>query len=90
MTRIRTAAIYCRISRDRHGDLLGVERQERACRELVERRGWTVYDVYTDDDLSAFSGRRRDRYEQMLDDVKAGAIDVIVALHPDRLHRRPI
>ena len=84
------AAIYCRISRDRHGDLLGVERQERACQQLVEQRGWTVAGIYVDDDLSAYSGRRRPEYERMLDEVKAGAAQVIVALHPDRLHRRPI
>lgn len=86
----RNAAIYCRISRDRHGDLLGVDRQERACRELVERRGWSLTGVYVDDDVSAYSGRRRPQYERMLDDVKAGAVDVIVALHVDRLHRRPV
>jgi site-specific DNA recombinase len=86
----RNAAIYCRISRDRHGDLLGVDRQERACRELVERRGWSVAGVYVDDDVSAYSGRRRPQYEAMLDDVKNGSADVIVALHVDRLHRRPV
>ena len=90
MTSTRRAAVYCRISRDRHGDLLGVDRQERACRELVDRRGWTVVGVYVDDDLSAYSGRRRPSYDRMLDDVKGGLVDVIVALHPDRLHRRPI
>jgi DNA invertase Pin-like site-specific DNA recombinase len=90
MTERRRAAIYCRISRDRHGDMLGVDRQERACRELVERRGWSVAGIYLDDDLSAYSGKYRPGYERMLDDVKGGSVDVIVALHPDRLHRRPI
>lgn len=57
---------------------------------MVERRGWSVVGVYVDDDLSAYSGRRRPRYERMLDDVRGSAVDVIVALHPDRLHRRPV
>lgn len=33
------AAIYARISSDRGGDALGVKRQEKRCRELVEREG---------------------------------------------------
>ena len=55
----RSAAIYVRISQDRGGAGLGVERQEHECRALAQRLGWTVVDVYCDNDLSAFSGRRR-------------------------------
>jgi site-specific DNA recombinase len=45
--------IYCRISRDRVGAGLGVERQEEDCRDLANRLRWDVVDVYTDNDLSA-------------------------------------
>jgi DNA invertase Pin-like site-specific DNA recombinase len=37
-----TAAIYCRISRDREGAGLGVQRQEEDCRQLAASLGWTV------------------------------------------------
>jgi len=83
------AAVYVRISRD-DGTALGVARQEADCRALVEARGWTVADVYADNDVSAYSGRVRPRYRAMLDAVKAGGVDAIVAWHPDRLHRRPV
>ena len=63
-TTTRSAAIYVRISRDRNGDCLGVERQEQECRTLAERLGWTVTEVYSDNDISAFSGRRRPDYER--------------------------
>ena len=53
-----------------------------------ERLGWTVVDVYCDNDLSAFSGRRRPAYERMLSDIDAGNVDAVIAWHPDRLHRR--
>lgn len=85
----RTAALYCRISDDAGGDGLGVERQRQDCVRFAEGRGWTVGHVYTDNDVSAFSGKRRPQYVQMLDDVKAGTVDAIVAWHPDRLHRSP-
>src|SRR6478736_4372336 len=82
------AAIYCRISRDREGAGLGVERQEADCRALAERLGWEVAAVFVDNDISAYSGARRPQYDLMLAAVREGEIKGIVAWHPDRLHRR--
>lgn len=82
------AAIYARISRDRAGAGLGVERQEADCRALAERLGWQVVAVYVDNDISAYSGRRRPEYERMLDAVRAGEVRGVIAWHTDRLHRR--
>lgn len=83
------AAIYCRISQDRTGRGLGVARQEEDCRAWAERHGWTVADVYADDDISAYSGKRRPGYQRLLDDVDAGRRDGLIVWHPDRLHRSP-
>lgn len=85
----RSAAIYVRISKDRTGEGLGVDRQEGDCRAMAERLGWTVTETYTDNDLSAFSGRRRKRYEELLSDIEAGRINAVICWHPDRLHRSP-
>jgi site-specific DNA recombinase len=83
------AAIYCRISRDTEGTGAGVGRQEQDGRALCAANGWTVADVYVDNDVSAYSKKIRRQYLRMLDDLKAGHIDVVVCWHPDRLHRRP-
>lgn len=85
------AGVYVRISRDDEGDELGVARQERACRELAERKGWRVAEVYRDNDISAsgYSKRRRPDYARMMTDVAAGTLDVIVAWDLDRITRRP-
>src|SRR4051794_397552 len=91
MTRTRKrAAIYCRISDDKAGDALGVGRQRQDCEALVRERGWEVSAVYTDNSVSAYSGRARPEYDRMMADVAAGRYDVIVAWHNDRLHRRPV
>src|SRR5512133_2232672 len=83
------AAIYTRISADRNGDALGVKRQEADCLKLCEARGWEVFDVYCDDNESAYNPRKiRKHYRRMLADVAAGKITMIVAWHPDRLHRQ--
>jgi DNA invertase Pin-like site-specific DNA recombinase len=84
------AAIYTRISEDTEGLGQGVARQEADCQALCEAKGWSVVGVYEDNDRSAFSGKPRPEYERMLDDVKGGALDVIVCWHPDRLHRSPL
>ncbi|TNH24067.1 recombinase family protein [Micromonospora orduensis] len=83
------AAIYVRISRDREGGGLGVARQEQDCRELAARHGLTVAQVYSDNDLSAYSGKPRPAYRRMLDDIATARIDAVMAWHTDRLHRSP-
>lgn len=84
------AAVYCRISQDREGAGLGVARQEEDCVALCERRGWSVAEVYADNDVSAYSGKPRPSWERLLSDVKAGTVDAIACWHIDRLTRSPI
>lgn len=83
------AAIYARISSDRKGAGLGVDRQVADCRALAERLGWDVVAVFVDNDISAASGKPRPQYREMLAAVRAGRVDAILAWHTDRLHRRP-
>ena len=83
----RSAAIYCRISKDRAGAGLGVDRQEQDCRELAIRLGWTVTAVHADNDISAYSGKPRPAYRALLADLRAGRVDAVLAWHNDRLHR---
>lgn len=82
------AFIYCRISKDHDGTALGVQRQEEDCRELAEQLGWSVVEVYVDNDVSASSGKPRPSYARMLRSLTAGAADALIAWHPDRLYRR--
>lgn len=84
------AAIYVRLSEDKLGDGLGVQRQENECRELAERMGLEVVEVYSDNDASASTGKPRPGYLRMLADIKAGRIQTVVAWHTDRLHRSPV
>ena len=88
MTALRVAT-YCRISDDRAGKALGVTRQREDCEALVDQRGWQLAGRYVDNDLSAYSGKPRPGYLQLLDAVRGGLVDGIVAWHPDRLHRSP-
>ncbi|MFG2838201.1 recombinase family protein [Streptomyces zaomyceticus] len=90
MTKPQRAGIYVRISRDRRGQELGIQRQEQACRELCARMGWGVLKVYADNDASASTTSRRHRpsYTEMLRDARSGLVDGIVVHSLDRLTRR--
>lgn len=46
--------------------------------------------VYCDNDISASGKKRRPHYERLLDDIRLGRVDAIVAVHNDRLHRSNI
>ncbi|MGI8310354.1 recombinase family protein [Saccharopolyspora hattusasensis] len=83
------AVIYVRISKDKVGAGLGVERQEKDCRALAERLGWLVVAVFVDNDMSAYSGKPRKDYSRMLAFLRAGRADAVLAWHTDRLHRSP-
>jgi site-specific DNA recombinase len=87
---VRAAAIYARISSDQTGDGLGVTRQLEDCRRLAAERGWPVAHEYVDNDISAYRGKDRPQYAQMLTDIEAGRVDAVIAYHQDRLTRRPM
>lgn len=81
--------IYVRISDDANGTSTATARQLEDCRKLAEARGWTVADTFEDADLSAYKRRVvRPEFERMVEAVKAGEIDVVLAWKLDRLSRR--
>lgn len=82
----KKAFIYCRISQDRSGEGLGVARQEEDCRALAADIGVEVVEVFTDNDMSASSGKKRHGYESMLS--RLTEVDMILCWHNDRLTRK--
>jgi site-specific DNA recombinase len=80
-------AVYTRISKDTDQQGKGVERQLAACAELADQLGWEVVERYDDNDISAYSGRRRPGFERMLDDMAAGHFAALIVWHTDRLYR---
>lgn len=85
----RQAGIYCRISQDRTGAGLGVERQRQDAQALCDRLGWAVTDVYSDNDVSAYSGKPRPEWRRLIADIEAGRVTAVACWHVDRLTRSP-
>jgi DNA invertase Pin-like site-specific DNA recombinase len=80
------AAIYCRISKDRDGESTATDRQEKDCRAYCRREGFRVTKVFTDRDTSAYNGKKRPAYDEMM--ASLDTFDVMVFWKLDRLVRR--
>lgn len=64
-------------------------RQIEDCERLAERKGWQIVEQYVDDDVSAWSGKKRPQYARSLDDLEVGTINGLLVYDLDRLHRQP-
>lgn len=76
-------ATYSRISQDKTGAGMAVENQLAAIKEWAEANGHTLGTAYTDNDLSATSGKVRPAFERLLRDNPPA----VVVWHQDRLLR---
>lgn len=68
-------------------DITSIEDQIRICEAYAKSQGWTVFEIYSDKELSAQSAARPD-YQRMLRDSKARKFDIVLAESIDRLCRR--
>lgn len=78
---------YARISRDRTGEELGVQRQGEDIETLAQQRGLTLREHFVDNDISATRGRHRPRYAALMDAVERGEVDAVLVWSLSRLWR---
>ncbi|GHG04581.1 recombinase family protein [Streptomyces hydrogenans] len=88
MTGFQRGAIYTRISRDDELTGDGVTRQDEDAGALALARSIPVQGRYTDNDISATTGKRlRPDYERLLTAVRADQVDVVIVAALSRLWR---
>jgi site-specific DNA recombinase len=83
----KPAAIYLRISKDKIGEGLGVERQRADALKLAQIRGWDVVRVETDNDISAAGKRHRPGFEAVMTAIESGEVGAVIAWDMTRLTR---
>ena len=84
----KIAGIYIRVSTEdqaREGFSLG--EQEEKLRQLCKYKGFEVFKVYKDAGISAKNMKNRPQFQQMIEDMKNGLINYIVAYKLDRVTR---
>ena len=80
----KRAALYVRVSTDAQT----VENQIRELRQVAERRGWEVIQVYSDAGISGAKSRNgRPGLDSMLKDASRRKFDIVMAWAIDRLGR---
>jgi site-specific DNA recombinase len=77
---------YVRVSQEKNVHKFGLDAQTNDVERYVEYRGWRSAKIYREEGVS---GYRRDRptLERMLDDARAGKLDVVVFPSIDRAAR---
>ena len=84
MAKPKRAALYVRVSTDAQT----VENPIGELREVAERRGWQVVEIYKDAGISGAKGRdQRPGLDAMLKDASRRKFDVVMAWAIDRLDR---
>ena len=84
----KIAGIYIRVSTEdqaREGFSLG--EQEEKLRQLCKYKGFEVFKVYKDAGISAKDMKNRPQFQQMIENMKNGLINYIVAYKLDRVTR---
>jgi site-specific DNA recombinase len=81
------AVLYARISLDKTGEQIGVQRQLHDLRKLAEARDWEVVEEAVDNDISASKGLERPGYLRVWELVRADAVDHVLVWQSSRLVR---
>lgn len=85
--KIKSAGIYIRVSTfDQAREGFSLREQEERLKEFCKFKRYNIYKVYQNAGISA-KNDKRPAYQEMIEDVKKGNINVIVALKLDRLTR---
>lgn len=80
-------AVYCRVStQDQAREGFSLEEQEERLKALCKYKNYQIVDVYVDAGISAKNTDRPD-FKRMLEDVKIGRINRLVAFKLDRITR---
>lgn len=80
-------ASYARISKDKAGEELGVQRQDQDTDALAARHGLTIKRRFVDNDRSATYGGPRPDYAELVEAVKRGEVDCVLVYAMGRLWR---
>lgn len=87
-TEPKRVCAYCRVSTDDPNQTSSYELQKRHYEEMIqEHENWNLVDIYADEGISGTSLNHRDDFNRMIQDCRAGKIDVIVTKSVSRFAR---
>lgn len=85
-SRMTRAAIYARISQS-DKKTPAIKNQIATCQKMASAYGYEVVATFSDDGISAFSGKVRPGFLDLVAGVRSGDFEIILAVAEDRLTR---
>jgi len=84
----KRVAVYVRVSTDNIQQTSSYELQKNYYEDMVSRHeNWTLVGIYADEGISGTSLNKRDAFNQMIEDCRAGEIDLIITKSVSRFAR---
>ncbi len=82
------AGLYCRLSKDDdlQGESLSIATQRAILSAYCKEQNYEIYDVYVDDGYSGLNFERPD-FQRMIEDIKAGRVNLVLTKDLSRLGR---
>ena len=88
--KLRVAA-YCRVSTDSDEQATSYEAQVEHYTEYIQKNpDWEFAGIYADDGIPGINTKKREEFNQMIDDCKAGNIDMIITKSISRFARNTL
>ena len=83
-----SAGLYLRLSKDdeQAGESVSIGTQRSILTDYCEKQGYKIYRVYTDDGYSGLNFNRPD-FQEMLEDIERGLINMVITKDLSRLGR---
>lgn len=89
--KILRVAPYCRVSTDTESQMASYETQIQAYKEYIcKHPDWVLVDIYADPGISGTSLKNREDFIRMIEDCKAGKIDMIITKNISRFARNVV
>lgn len=87
----KNVAAYCRVSTDQEEQLSSYENQVRYYTEVITRNpDYELVDIYADEGISGTNTKKRDDFNRMIADCRAGKIDLIITKSISRFARNTL
>ena len=88
--KLRVAA-YCRVSTDSDEQATSYEAQVEHYTEYIQKNpDWEFAGIYADDGISGTNTKKREEFNHMIDDCKAGNIDMVITKSISRFARNTL
>ena len=84
----KKVAIYCRISNKYHTNTESesIQNQKQILKNYAQKKHWTIYDIYCDENYSGLYDNRPD-FKRMLNDAENGCFSIILCKTQSRFTR---